>query len=163
MADMDDSKLEDLMRALGITPGAAPTPPAVPPKAGPPPPGTPPPPKPPVPGPPPPPPEGERPAAFPPLEKPVAPAVKASIDLIKDVQLKMKIELGRARLAVQEILALTPGSVVELDKLTGDPLDIRVNDVLVARGEVLVINENFAIRVTEVVSPEARADDQLKR
>lgn len=163
MAEMDDQKLEDLMRALGITPGATPTPPpAAPGKPEAPAPGAAPAPKPaaaPAPAPA----AAERPAAFPSVEKPSAPAVKASIDLIKDVQLKMKIELGRARLAVQDILALTPGSVVELDKLTGDPLDIRVNDVLVARGEVLVINENFAIRVTEVVSPEARADDQLKR
>ncbi|MBI2900346.1 MAG: flagellar motor switch protein FliN [Planctomycetes bacterium] len=78
---------------------------------------------------------------------------EASIDLLRDVSLHAKVELGRTRMLVQDILKLSPGSVVELDRLTGDPLDVYVNDRLVARGEVLVINENFAIRITEVVAP----------
>ena len=62
--------------------------------------------------------------------------------------------IGRARMYVQDILKLGPGAVVPLESLTGDPLDLYVNDRLVARGEVLVINENFAIRITEVISPQ---------
>lgn len=77
----------------------------------------------------------------------------ATLDLLRDVSLHVRVEVGRARMYVQDILRLGSGSVVELDRLTGDPLDIYVNDCLVARGEVLVINENFAVRVTEVVQP----------
>lgn len=78
---------------------------------------------------------------------------EANIDLLKDVSLHAKIELGRTKMFVQDILKLSPGSVVELDRLTGDPLDVYVNDRLVARGEVLVINDNFAIRIIEVINP----------
>lgn len=74
-----------------------------------------------------------------------------TIDLLKDVELDVKIELGRADMTVNEILHLTNGSVVELDKLAGDPVDILVNEKLVARGEVLVVNDNFCVRVNEIV------------
>lgn len=76
---------------------------------------------------------------------------EASLDLLKDVALHVRIEVGRTRMYIQDILRLGPGSVVELDRLTGDALDLYVNDRLVARGEVLVINEMFAIRITEVL------------
>ena len=76
----------------------------------------------------------------------------ASIEMLRDVNLQVKVVLGRSQMFVNEILRFSPGSVVELDKLTGDPLDVFVNDRLVARGEVLVINENFAIRITEVIN-----------
>ncbi|MBN1436459.1 MAG: flagellar motor switch protein FliN [Sedimentisphaerales bacterium] len=75
-----------------------------------------------------------------------------TIDMLKDVELNVKIELGRAEMTVNEILHLTNGSVVELDKLAGDPVDILVNEKLVARGEVLVVNENFCVRVNEIVA-----------
>jgi flagellar motor switch protein FliN len=75
-----------------------------------------------------------------------------SIDLLKDVELNVKIELGRAKMYVEDVLKLTEGSVVELDKLAGDPVDILVNERLVARGEVLVLNENFCVRVNQIVS-----------
>lgn len=78
-----------------------------------------------------------------------------TVDLLKDVSLKLKVELGRAKLNVQDILKLSSGSVIELDKFAGDVLDIYVNDRLVAKGEVLVINDNFAIRITEIISPSA--------
>ena len=74
-----------------------------------------------------------------------------AIDLLKDVDLEVKVVLGRNELFVADILKLKEGSVVELDKLAGDPLDILVNDRIVARGEVLVLNNNFCIRVTEIV------------
>jgi len=75
-----------------------------------------------------------------------------SIDLLKDVGLQVKIELGRSRMLVEDVLRLGEGSVVELDKLAGDPVDVYVNDRLVARGEVLVLNDNFCVRVNEIVS-----------
>ena len=70
-----------------------------------------------------------------------------------DVPLKVRIELGRRKLTVEEILALGEGSVVELDKLAGEPVDILVNDRVVARGELLVMDDNFCVRVTEILKP----------
>ena len=74
------------------------------------------------------------------------------IDLIGDVELNVKVELGRCRMAVEDVLRLAEGSVVELDKLAGDPVDVLVNDRLVAHGEVLVLNDTFCIRVNEIVT-----------
>ncbi|MBI9017110.1 MAG: flagellar motor switch protein FliN [Phycisphaerae bacterium] len=79
-------------------------------------------------------------------------AASSSIDMLNDVELNVKIELGRAEMAVDDILKLNNGSVIELDKLAGDPVDVLVNEQLVARGEVLVINDNFCVRINEIVS-----------
>ena len=68
------------------------------------------------------------------------------------MRLTLTLEVGRTRITVRELLALTPGSVVELDRRAGEPLDMYVNGVLVARGEVVVVNERFGLRLTEVVS-----------
>ncbi|HEX4124402.1 MAG TPA: flagellar motor switch protein FliN [Tepidisphaeraceae bacterium] len=76
----------------------------------------------------------------------------ANIELLRDVELNVKIELGRARMLVEDVLKLAEGSVVELDKLAGDPVDVFVNDRLVARGEVLVLNDNFCVRVNEIMA-----------
>ena len=76
----------------------------------------------------------------------------SSIDLLRDVDLNVKIELGRSRMLVEDVLKLSEGAVVELDKLAGDPVDVFVNDRLVARGEVLVLNDNFCVRVNEIVA-----------
>lgn len=73
------------------------------------------------------------------------------LDMLADVQLDVRIELGRTRMLVEDVLRLNSGAVVELDKLAGDPLDVYVNDRLVARGEVLVLNDNFCIRVNEII------------
>ncbi len=75
-----------------------------------------------------------------------------AIDLLKDVDLNVKIELGRTKMLIEDVLKLAEGSVVELDKLAGDPVDIFVNDQLVARGEVLVLNENFCVRINEIIT-----------
>lgn len=75
------------------------------------------------------------------------------IELLKDVDLAVKIELGRCQMFVADVLKLAQGSVVELDKLAGDPVDVLVNDRLVARGEVLVLNDNFCVRISEIVHP----------
>lgn len=73
------------------------------------------------------------------------------INLLGDVDLDVSIELGRTEMLVEDVLRLQSGSVVELDKLAGDPVDVYVNGRLVARGEVLVLNDNFCIRVSEIV------------
>lgn len=76
---------------------------------------------------------------------------KVSMELLRDVNLDIKIELGRTRMNLDEILQLRRGSVVTLDKLAGDPVDVYVNGRLVARGEVLVLNDNFCVRVAELI------------
>ena len=81
----------------------------------------------------------------------LAEAAKSSIELLRDVELNVKIELGRSEMTIDEILKLGNGSVVELDKLAGDPVDILVNEQLIARGEVLVLNENFCVRINEII------------
>ena len=78
----------------------------------------------------------------------------ATLELVRDVQLDLKIELGRTRMHLEDVLRLRQGSVVPLDKLAGDPVDVYVNGRLVARGEVLVLNDNFCVRVTELVAGE---------
>jgi flagellar motor switch protein FliN len=78
-----------------------------------------------------------------------------AIDLLRDVELHVKIELGRSRMLVEDVLRLGEGSVVELDKLAGDPVDVFVNDRLVARGEVLVLNDNFCVRISDIIGQEA--------
>jgi len=79
-----------------------------------------------------------------------------NIGLLLDVPLKLTVELGRTTKLVKEILALAPGSVVELDKLAGEAVDILVNEKPIAKGEVVVIDENFGVRITEILNPEER-------
>jgi len=76
----------------------------------------------------------------------------ATLDLISEVELDLKIELGRTHLYLEDILKLRKGSVVALDKLAGDPVDVYVNGRLIARGEVLVLNDNFCVRVGELIA-----------
>ena len=84
-----------------------------------------------------------------------------SLDFILDIPLKVTVELGRARMAIRDILALAQGSVVELSKFAGEPLEVLVNEKLIARGEVVVVNEKFGIRLTDIISPVERIE-QLK-
>ena len=79
-----------------------------------------------------------------------------NIDLILDVQLRVTVELGRKLMSVRDILALGPGSVVELDKVAGEPVDVLVNDRLIATGEVVVADDNFGVRITDIVNPAKR-------
>ena len=74
------------------------------------------------------------------------------LSLIYDVDLNVRIELGRTRMYIQDVLRLREGSVVPLDKLAGDPVDVYVNGQLLARGEVLVLNDNFCVRISEIIS-----------
>jgi flagellar motor switch protein FliN/FliY len=77
---------------------------------------------------------------------------KATLELLKDVDLDLRIELGRTHMFLEDVLKLKRGSVVTLEKLAGDPVDVFVNGRLVARGEVLVLNDNFCVRVTELLT-----------
>ncbi|MBX3379205.1 MAG: flagellar motor switch protein FliN [Phycisphaeraceae bacterium] len=87
----------------------------------------------------------------------------ASIDLLSDVSLQVKIELGRTRMLVEDVLRLADGAVVELDKLAGDPVDIYVNERHVARGEVLVLNDNFCVRINEILESPLDAKQPVKQ
>ncbi len=103
-----------------------------------------------------PPPPGSKPLNLPSFDGAVAKPMPAELDLLADVNLHVKIELGRTRLLVDDVLRLGDGSVVELDKLAGDPVDIYVNERHIARGEVLVLNDNFCVRINEIVEPDNR-------
>jgi flagellar motor switch protein FliN/FliY len=130
-------EVDELMKQLGVDPAKLPKPPAGPA------------------------PSPAAPAPVPPAARvefePLAPPAEvkpaAGLDFLGDVNVQVRIELGRARLSVQDILKLGSGSVVPLESLTTDPVDVFVNDRLVARGEVLVVDDNFAVRIIEVVSP----------
>jgi len=97
-------------------------------------------------------------------EQPVKPEGDApedkirKLDMILDIPLKVSVELGRTKLLVNDLLQLGQGSVIELSKMAGDPLEVLVNDKLVARGEVVVVNEKFGIRLTDIVSPLERIE-----
>jgi flagellar motor switch protein FliN/FliY len=79
-----------------------------------------------------------------------------SLDLILDVQLQITVEVGRAKMTIQDLLQLGQGSVMELEKLAGEPLDIFVNGKQIARGEAVIVNEKFGVRLTDILSPEDR-------
>ena len=96
-------------------------------------------------------------APFTPLATAPVQVNEANIGLILDVSLQVTVELGRTKKSIKEILELTNGSIVELDKLAGEPVDIHVNGKFLAKGEVVVIDENFGVRITDIVSPEERA------
>lgn len=78
--------------------------------------------------------------------------MSGNIDLLMDVSLRVTVELGRTRMQLSQILELQHGSVVELDRLAGDPVDVIVNDCMVARGEVVIVDDKFGVRITEMVS-----------
>lgn len=97
-----------------------------------------------------------RPAEFSPLSPGYPPPANPSLERIVDIPLRVTVELGSTKLKIKNILDLTKGSVVELDKLAGEPVDMLVNGKLMAKGEVVVINENFGIRITEILGPSDR-------
>ncbi len=84
-----------------------------------------------------------------------------NLSLIMDIPLKVTVELGRTKMPVSELLNLTQGSVIELAKLAGEPMEVLVNDKLIARGEAVVVNEKFGVRLTDIISPSERIE-QLK-
>ena len=95
---------------------------------------------------------------LPDFARPADAASEKGIELLNDVDLDVKIELGRAAMLIEDVLKLGEGSVIELDKLAGDPVDVLVNERLVARGEVLVLNDSFCVRISEIVPGVESAD-----
>jgi flagellar motor switch protein FliN/FliY len=80
----------------------------------------------------------------------------ANLDMILDIPVTLTVEIGHTRVNIRDLLQLTQGSIVELDRKAGDPLDLKVNGTLIARGEVVVVNERFGIRITDIISPADR-------
>lgn len=85
---------------------------------------------------------------------PIDPTRQLELSALQDVELDLRIELGKTELLIEEVVSLKSGAIVPLDKLAGDPVDIIVNGRLIARGEVLVLNDNFCVRVAEILTPE---------
>jgi flagellar motor switch protein FliN/FliY len=81
------------------------------------------------------------------------------LDLLLDIPLEVAVEVGRTRILVRDLLQLQEGSLIELDKLAGEPLDLYVNSRLIARGEAVVVNDKFGLRLTDVVSPSERIEN----
>ncbi|MDR0551085.1 MAG: flagellar motor switch protein FliN [Spirochaetaceae bacterium] len=102
---------------------------------------------------------GVQPVQFPGLTPALSQREQGNIGLLMDVFMEMTVELGRTRKLIKEILSMGEGTIIELDKLAGEPVDILVNHVPIAKGEVVVIDENFGVRVTEIVSPAERMGD----
>jgi len=81
----------------------------------------------------------------------------SNMDLLMDISLKVTVELGRTKMTLHQVLDLQIGSVVELDRLAGEPVDVFVNDRLIAHGEVVVVDDKFGVRITELISPTANS------
>ena len=96
---------------------------------------------------------------YPNLQGSMTGAEQGNIGLIMDVQMEMTVELGRTKKSIKEILGMGEGTIIELEKLAGEPVDILVNHKQIAKGEVVVIDENFGVRVTEILSPMERVSD----
>lgn len=91
--------------------------------------------------------------------EPAAAGAPGRIDVILDIPVQVTVELGRTRIPIRDLLQLAQGSVIELDRLAGEPVDVLVNGCLIAQGEVVVINDKFGIRLTDVIAP----DERLRR
>jgi flagellar motor switch protein FliN/FliY len=93
------------------------------------------------------------------FERPaVAPAAPRSLEFVLDIPLSLTVEVGRTRMTIGDLLTLGPGSIVELQKLAGEPLEVFVNNKLVARGEAVIVNEKFGVRLTDVISKAERIE-----
>ncbi|WP_322104901.1 flagellar motor switch protein FliN [Paraburkholderia sp. J41] len=95
-------------------------------------------------------------AVFQPLSKVDSNSTRNDIDMILDIPVQMTVELGRTKIAIRNLLQLAQGSVVELDGLAGEPMDVLVNGCLIAQGEVVVVNDKFGIRLTDIITPSER-------
>ncbi|SFB22322.1 flagellar motor switch protein FliN/FliY [Collimonas sp. OK607] len=93
---------------------------------------------------------------FQPLSGEPAEVAKTDIDMILDIPVQMTAELGRTRITIKNLLQLAQGSVVELDGLAGEPMDVLINGYLIAQGEVVVVNDKFGIRLTDIITPSER-------
>lgn len=95
-------------------------------------------------------------AVFQPLSKVTSTTTRNDIDMILDIPVQMTVELGRTKIAIRNLLQLAQGSVVELDGMAGEPMDVLVNGCLIAQGEVVVVNDKFGIRLTDIITPAER-------
>jgi flagellar motor switch protein FliN len=102
--------------------------------------------------------ESKKPAEFTELKKTGVVAAPNNLDFILDIPLEVTVELGRTNMPIYDLLQLGQGSIIELSKMAGEPLEILVNQKLIAKGEVVVVNEKFGIRLTDVVSPKERIE-----
>ncbi len=90
------------------------------------------------------------------LDDSATPRGDVNLDMVLDIPVTISMEIGRTRISIRNLLQLSQGSVVELDRLAGEPMDVLVNDTLIAHGEVVVVNDKFGIRLTDVISPAER-------
>lgn len=95
-------------------------------------------------------------ASFAELEKGRGDGEKVDLDVLLDIPVTLQLEIGRAKVTIRNLLSYTQGSVIEMDRLAGEPLDLLVNGTLIAHGEVVVINDKFGVRLTDVISPQER-------
>lgn len=95
-------------------------------------------------------------SVFKPLDNAVETTARNELDIIMDIPVKLSVELGRTRITIKQLLELAQGSVVELDGLAGEPMDILINGYLIAQGEVVVLDDKYGIRITEIVTPSER-------
>lgn len=95
-------------------------------------------------------------AAFDELSDEGRPGADVKLDVVLDIPVNISMEIGRTKISIRNLLQLNQGSVVELDRLAGEPMDVLVNGTLIARGEVVVVNEKFGIRLTDIISPAER-------
>ncbi|RWU09608.1 flagellar motor switch protein FliN [Pseudidiomarina gelatinasegens] len=95
-------------------------------------------------------------SVFKPLDSAVDASAMNELDIIMDIPVKLSVELGRTRITIKQLLELAQGSVVELDGLAGEPMDILINGYLIAQGEVVVLDDKYGIRITEIVTPSER-------
>ncbi|NGZ08343.1 MAG: flagellar motor switch protein FliN [Nitrospira sp. LK70] len=100
--------------------------------------------------------QSPQPASFPPVQQAETGGTPKNIDFILDIPMSITVYVGSTKMAIRDLLQLSQGSVIELDKLAGEPMEVMVNNKLVARGEVVVVNEKFGIRLTDVVSAAER-------
>jgi flagellar motor switch protein FliN/FliY len=106
-------------------------------------------------------PQGYSPDDFSDLEGPAEGEVR-NLDMVLDIPVTVAVEIGQGRIPIRSLLQLTQGSVVELDRLAGEPLDVLVNGTLIAQGEVVVVNDKYGVRLTDIISPAERLQ-RLKR
>lgn len=93
---------------------------------------------------------------FKPLESSAGEGSMRDLEMIMDIPVKLTVELGRTRITIKQLLELAQGSVIELDGLAGEPMDILINGYLIAQGEVVVVDDNYGIRITEIITPSER-------
>lgn len=97
------------------------------------------------------------------VKETISPIDPNNLELLLDAEMKLTVELGRTKMSIKDILNIGEGAVIELDKLYGEPVDILVNDKIIARGEIVIVNEDFGIKVTEFLNPKEKWPGFMKK